>query len=378
MTTPNIIQTWIKNPLPPGLLQQLNKVAQRPGVTALAVMADAHSGPELPNGLAVACLDRVYPDLAGSDLGCGYSALAFQGRVSNLPNNFGPILMTGLLAAIPTLCHRRPVIPTWNDEIHPEQLSHPSLKKMAEREGMIQMGTLGRGNHFLELSRDAQGRLWTIVHSGSRAMGPAICRKHRQGAGPDGFFFLDTKEAQTFFSDHDWALRWALANRSRMLNRVADLMEGLFRILPEPTSWIDSPHNLTRVEPRVPEEGRQAKFQVVHRKSVSPATNGEIGILAGSMASGCWVMRGAGNSQALNSAAHGAGRTFSRSQAFSTIQTKRLLSDMKGIYFRQEWMAKLKDEAPVAYREPLKILSAQADLASPINYLKPLLNDKRI
>jgi len=380
-----IVRTWPCGRIDEPLLRQIERVARQADVTSVAVMPDVHQGRSVPNGVAVATRRIVYPDLVGSDIGCGIAAVRFEACTADLRAAELEALLERLPHAVPTLKHapqraeeRRAAVAA----IGP--LSCRRLDQEASRDGAYQLGTLGRGNHFLELARDDEGALWAVVHTGSRAMGQAITSHHLAhrlaassagdaGPGADALPGLDTETpaGQAYFADMEWACRYAAANRAAILNAVADVLEALHGIAVAADGFVDSPHNTaTRETP-----GGAAA--IVHRKSTNHAAAGRRGVVAGSMAVGSRLVVGLGNAAALDSSAHGAGRLLSRTEARERIGGRDLEARMRAIVYHRTWANRLRDEAPQAYRDLREVMQAQHDLVRTERVLVPILNDKR-
>ncbi len=381
------VRRWVCDRIDDALERQISRVAGQADVTSVAVLPDIHQGRAVPNGIAVATRRLVYPDLVGADIGCGIAAVRFHAAADDLGRPVLEALLDRLRLAVPTLkqtparatAHRSTVA-----ALGP--LSCDRLGRAAAREGAYQLGTLGRGNHFLELSRADDGSPWAIVHSGSRAMGQEITAHHLAVVAADAgkpvvqdeatavplpCLNLDSAAGRAYFADMQWACRYAAANRAAMLNAVADLLEGIRGVHVDPESFVESPHNTATVEEHAGE------LLVVHRKSANHAQAGRAGIVAGSMATGSRITVGLGNTESLASSAHGAGRLMSRSEAGERILARDLEPRMRGIVFRREWAGRFRDEAPQAYRELRDVMQAQRDLVRTVATLVPILNDKR-
>jgi tRNA-splicing ligase RtcB (3'-phosphate/5'-hydroxy nucleic acid ligase) len=358
-----------------GLKKQIEDIADSPEIYRVAIMADAHEGPVAPNGIAVAARETVFPQLVGSDIGCGVSAIRCRTLADDLRPRLGLELLSRMRRAIPTLKRGSPAsgLPAACPE---DGLSCETLSRAALREGRLQLGTLGRGNHFIELEADQSGRLWILAHSGSRAMGQAITAHHlahaasRSNMGLQGIE-IDGEYDCPYLSDMRWAVSYARENRLAIVNSVADILEDLMGVEVVEDSWIDCPHNFARIEKL------NGESFLVHRKSVNSARLGEPGIIPGSMSAGSRIVRGLGNPDALNSSSHGAGRAMSRAEAFDGIRSRDFISAMKGVIWDDKHADQLRDEAPQAYRNIDSVMRAQKDLVRTVERLRPLLNDKR-
>jgi tRNA-splicing ligase RtcB len=381
------VRRWLCGRLDAALERQIDRVAGQADVAAVAVMPDVHQGRTVPNGVVVATRRLVYPDLVGADIGCGLAAIRFRAAAADMDREALEPLLDRLLTAVPTLKHAPPRAEANRAALGQlGSLSCDRLDRAAARDGSYQLGTLGRGNHFLELARGDDGGLWAVVHTGSRAIGQEITAHHlarlaAAGGGdtargadsppPLPALDLDTPAGRDYFADMQWACRYAAANRATILNAVADLLEGSRGIGVEPESFVDSPHNTATAEEHA------AEPLVVHRKSANHAAAGRAGIVAGSMAIGSRITVGLGHPAALASSAHGAGRVMSRSVAAERVPARDLESRMRGIVFRREWAARLRDETPQAYRELHEVMQAQHELVRTVAVLVPILNDKR-
>ena len=200
-------------------------------------------------------------------------------------------------------------------------------------------------------------------------MGQAITDWHLKNSQRDEVYYLElaTDNGQAYFSDMQWAMRYASENRLRMLNRLADSLEDLLKASPIESSYIDSPHNFARVEHHLGHE------LIVHRKSANSARKGEVAIIPGSMVSGSRIVVGKGNPQSLCSSSHGAGRTMSRSEAFEKVKVKDFKSLMGSIVYPKEHASRLLDESPAVYRSLSQVMQAQHDLVSTRDTLRTIL-----
>lgn len=371
------IRTWTTGRTPEILQRQILHIASQADIVRLAMMPDAHPGPKVPNGMVVATRSKVYPQLVGADIGCGVTMLGFQGQSVNLVESDLVELLRSFETSIPTIKHHGNRAPSRLPEnCLPDFLSCEQLTKESVRDGRLQLGTLGRGNHFAELLLDENGRLWAMVHTGSRAMGQVITSFHLDQAKPTNSgdlasLDLGDKTGQDYWQDMEWAIRYATENRLQILNRIADSLESVAGLIPDEEAYIDCTHNFARLEKY------RGETLIVHRKSANAADHGTLGIIPGSMATSSRIVSGLGNEESLNSSSHGAGRKLSRSEAALKTKAKDLGRQMNGIIFRREIANKLRDEAPTAYKDLNEVMRAQRDLVKTVSILKPILNDKR-
>lgn len=341
-------------------------------------MPDSHPGLTVPNGLVVATSRLLYPQLVGSDIGCGYSAIRFHSQHTSLDKISLEKLLALLLDEVPTLKHSPNRAANYRSLVETlGPLSDDGLSAMIPREGTYQLGTLGRGNHFLELAHDDAGRLWCVVHTGSRGMGQAITEHHLRAAA-DNYqkknligLPAETTAGSAYLKDMNWGCHYATLNRSLILNTVADLLELNHSIALDESSYIDSPHNFLI---KMIHEGQSC---FVHRKSANSAALNQPGIIAGTMATGSLITCGLGDADSLLSSAHGAGRAMSRTEAATKIRTRDIAGQMNSIVYRKNEIQHFRDEGPQAYKNIHEVMQAQKSQVRVVEKLTPVLNDKR-
>jgi tRNA-splicing ligase RtcB len=302
-------------------------------------------------------------------------AVAFDTAAASLedPGVAGRVL-AGLGRAVPARRRNRRAAITPPAELEATPLSHPSLEAMRRNEGVIEFATVGSGNHFIELQSDEEGRLWLMVHSGSRGMGPAIRDHHLTHAIAvgSGLFALeaDTENGANYMRDAIWARRFADASRRAMADQAGAVLANVLGAHPCWDTVISTDHN------HVSRERFGERELQVHRKGAMPASAGESGVLPGSMGSASFHVEGRGHEAALRSSAHGAGRILSRAAARARITERDLRRQMTGVWFDYRLAAKLRDEAPAAYKDIRAVARAQRDLVKVTRVLRPVLNYK--
>jgi tRNA-splicing ligase RtcB (3'-phosphate/5'-hydroxy nucleic acid ligase) len=361
------------------LQQQLQWIAKQPDITKIAVMPDSHPGLIVPNGLVVATRSLLYPQLIGGDIGCGYSALRFNSPYTDLNRRKLESLLQHLTDSVPTIKQKTSIAQSYRnfiDQLGP--LSDERLLPAAFREGSYQLGTLGRGNHFIELAHDDARQLWCVVHSGSRGMGQIITNHHLQIRITNRYkkhlvgIPVQSAAGTAYLADMTWGCRYATLNRSLILNAVADFFERYHSIDADNSSYIDSPHNFLSIMTL-----EREKFYI-HRKSANSAALNQLGIIAGTMATGCFITQGLGESTSLQSSAHGAGRAMSRTVAFEKINARDINEQMTSIVYRKKNLHRMRDEGPQAYKNVYDVMHAQKDQIRIVETLTPILNDKRV
>jgi tRNA-splicing ligase RtcB len=367
---------------------QLRNVAALPWVHGVAVMPDVHYGKGATVGSVIAMRGAVSPAAVGVDIGCGMSAVRTSLTTADLPDDLGP-LRSRLERAVPVgfQAHKHPVDPAkvyglsqagwaefWRrfDDLAPEVRAR---RGRAE----AQMGTLGGGNHFLEICADDEGAVWAVLHSGSRNIGKELAEHHIARARrlphnqdlPDrdlAVFVAGTPQMAAYRRDLFWAQEYARRNRQVMMALVCDVLRRHFAgggrqvTFGEP---ISCHHNY------VAEETYDDIDLLVTRKGAIRAGAGDLGIIPGSMATGTYIVRGRGNAAAFDSASHGAGRRMSRARARRTFTVDDLSEQTSGVECRKD--AGVIDEIPGAYKDLEAVLAAQSDLVEVVARLRQLV-----
>jgi tRNA-splicing ligase RtcB len=306
------------------------------------------------------------------------AAIRFHGSADLLSTETAAArLLAGLYRLVPTMRHARATMPTSLPEpLASMPLSHPALERLKPRDGRVQLGTLGRGNHFLEFQRDEDDALWVLVHSGSRGLGQAVSAHHAEVARPlpksAGLygFEAESPEGEAYLADAAWAEHYAEANRAAMIGAATGLMRELFDVAAEEASFLNVNHNHVRREVHCGER------LWVHRKGAMPAHADAPGVIPGSMGTASFYVVGRGCEAALCSSSHGAGRAKSRTEAAQSIGEKQLLREMSGIWFDQRRVHALRDEAPSAYKDIRAVMRAQRELTRIVRELRPVLSYK--
>lgn len=369
------LHTWLIEPLEPAVAHAIDRLRRAPDVRHVAVMPDVHLATEVCVGTVFGTSHLIYPQAVGGDIGCGMLAIAFDASADLLrdPHRAGSILRS-LGESIPTSRHHRAACIEQPEDLKAEKLSHGQLEAFRRGEGILQFGTLGGGNHFVELQADDDNRLWLMIHSGSRAIGQAIRSHHlaqAQRVG-SGLFALDAsaESGQAYLHDVGWARRYAAGNRHAMMHHVCDILGAYCDTTPDFTSIIHIDHN------HVARELHAGQDLWVHRKGAMPAGNGAAGVLPDSMGTSSYHVVGRGNPDSLHSSAHGAGRAMSRETARKTITRSALHHQMAEVWYDYRIENALREESPAAYKNIGAVLRAQRDLTRITRTLRPVLNFK--
>ncbi|MFA4820561.1 MAG: RtcB family protein [Candidatus Aenigmatarchaeota archaeon] len=359
----------------------------------IAVMPDAHVGYGMPIGGVLATIDAVVPNAVGVDIGCGM--VAAKSSLKEISENVLKKILGELRKKIPVgFEHHRKPQPWEGFDRAPDvpiiQQELSSAKK--------QIGTLGGGNHFLEILQEVEdkrwglkgeGNIWLMLHSGSRNFGLKVANFYHGKAqifcernsvalpGPDlAFLSLDSQEGKEYWQAMKYCLDFARANRGLMIKRFMEIFSDVtgsefinFNKEHNPESkkqeaYIGIHHNYAAREEHFGQE------VIVHRKGATAAFAGQLGIVPGSMGTPSFIVEGLGSPESFKSCSHGAGRQMSRREANKKISEKEAEEAIAGVLFGR-WHGKF-DEAPQAYKNIEEVMEQQKDLARPIVKLKPL------
>ena len=377
------IRSWLVDPLSREVAQHLLNLADGTDVRQIAVMPDVHLAGDYCVGTAMATQRLIYPQSIGGDIGCGMAAIQLNVSGNLLrESNRAALVLDGLRQCVPAIRRSRDDRVENSETPDAAGLSDPRLEKAFSREGVAQLGTLGRGNHFLEFQSDDDDQLWLMVHSGSRGMGQAIANHHvRNCQSGHGHRFatieFDSPAGQRLLNDYDWAARYAAANRRCILSATIQLLATLFGstgVTSLDSSLIESDHNHIRRESIMIDGSRSDVW--MHRKGAQRASAGLHGLIPGSMATASYHVTGRGESSSLDSCSHGAGRTMSRKESFQRVTKRQLMREMRDVVFDSRRADQLRDESPSAYRDIRRVIKAQRDLVTVVRRLKPVLSFK--
>ena len=363
-------------------LTQLRNIANLPWVAHVAVMPDVHFGKGATVGSVIGMRGAVSPAAVGVDIGCGMGAIRTSLGAADLPESLRG-LRSDLEDAIPVgfASHDAPVRaedPALRAEVK-ELLGgfdhlDPGVKDLRGR-AEKQLGTLGGGNHFIELCVDTERRVWLMLHSGSRNIGKTLAEVHmararklghnRALADPDLAVFLSgTEEMAAYRRDLDWAQRYAMLNRRLMFDLSCQVVRRHF-----PGVRFDDPvlchHNY------LSEEMHHGEPLLVTRKGAISARAGQLGVIPGSMGTRSYVVQGLGNPESLCSASHGAGRRMSRGEAKRRFSVKDIAEQTTGVECRKD--GGVLDEIPGAYKPIEEVMEYQKDLVEIVAELKQVL-----
>lgn len=368
-------------------LEQARATASMPFVYPhVALMPDAHFGMGSSVGTVFGTRGAVIPAAVGVDIGCGMIGVRTQFTAADLAGKELTALRDAIEAAIPLSPGN---YNEWHIEGSADQRCR-ELAALAEDTGVDlshssnwrqQLGTLGGGNHFIELCLDEADRVWMFLHSGSRGVGNRIAQKHIAAAQevmvrywvplPDvdlAYLVEGTPEFDAYLRDLHWAQRFAYLNREEMMDRFSRCLTELMGAEVVEAERINCHHNYT-----VEEEHYGQKVWLT-RKGAVRAEAGQLALIPGSMGTASYVVEGKAYAPALNSAPHGAGRRFSRTEARKRFTADDLSARMRGIVYRpgEEWV----DEIPDAYKDVDQVIADSAQLVEVKHKLRQVLNVK--
>lgn len=384
------IKSWCNDP-EGGALEQAMNLSSLPFIFKhVCLMPDVHQGYGMPIGGVIATKGAVIPNAVGVDIGCGMSAcktgiLAKDMTIDILKKILGGSKenQEGIRSNIPTgFSHHSKNQEEWlSDDEKIETWGLDIIEKEYDS-SLKQIGTLGGGNHFIEIQKGSDGHIYVMIHSGSRNFGYQIAKHYNKVAqelcakwysnippvrGQDGLAFLpiDSKEGQEYIQAMNFALDFAKENRFRMMLQCEKEFQ---RIIPCTFSTaINIHHNYASIE------NHFGSNVWVHRKGATSAKNGELGIIPGSQGTASYIVRGLGNPESFMSCSHGAGRRLSRKKARETLDLdheKRMLDD-QGVLHAIRGKHDL-DEASSTYKDIDVVMEEQKDLVEIVTKLKPL------
>lgn len=366
------VTCWLAGSVESSALSAIARIRRAEDIVHMAVLPDVHRAADVCVGMAIATSRLIYPSAVGGDIGCGMLAVALDAGADLLTGaSRAGQLLRALGESVPTRRHHRAQVCPWPEDLNPEELSHGMLKSVIKAEGVLQLGTLGGGNHFIEFQSDPDDRLWLMIHTGSRVIGQEIKQHHMaqattRSAGLQALD-LDRPAGQAYLADQGWARRYAHENRLALCRLVRQIMLDLFNVPMVDRSLFTCDHNHVQIEQHF---GRQL---LVHRKGVMPADCGMAGVMPGSMGTLSYHVTGLGCEQSLRSASHGAGRKWSRRQATERISRGDLKRQMAGTWYDPRLANELRCESPQAYKDIRAVLRAQQDLVKSVRDLRPLL-----
>ncbi len=347
----------------------------------LAVMPDVHAGKGMPIGGVLACRNVVIPNAVGVDIGCGMCAVKTSWKVSDIPLTvLRKEIMRGIRKRIPLGRDHHKVaqdpqyLPVGHD------IDSMTIVKRRQTALMKEIGTLGGGNHFIELQKDDEDHLWIMIHSGSRNLGKQVGDYYNELAqrlnarwyssvSPDldlAFLPYRTPEFKAYWAEMEFCVDFALCNRRLMMLRIEEVLsEVLPGIMFEP--MINIAHNYAAWEEHFGER------VIVHRKGATKASSGTVGIIPGSQGTASYIVEGLGHPDSFCSCSHGAGRALSRTAAMQTLDLQEEIArlEAKGIVHAVRYQEDMQ-EATGAYKDIETVIANEQDLVKVRTRLLPV------
>ena len=393
------IKVWLPQETAPeeSCIEQAYHLANLPFLHKwVALMPDTHTGMGMPIGGVIASDEVVIPNAVGTDIGCGMAFVGTNIRAEEIRNIYTPngSLIQGIVGDI-----LRNIPVGFNHHKQPQNsASLDRATQMLERfeedkellpeieAGYYQAGTLGGGNHFIELQEDEAGYVGIMLHSGSRHFGNEICSYFNRKAKELNekwhstvpaecrlaFLPMDTKEGRQYLNWMNLALDFAYENRAQMLSDVKVIFEKWIckytDLSVEYSDEINCHHNYAAMEHHF------GKNVLVHRKGATRAREGEIALIPGAMGSYSYVVRGKGNPESFCSSSHGAGRRYSRKGAMQAFSCEEVMSDLslQGVVLGKHNKKDVAEESRFAYKDIDEVMANQSDLVEPVKRLKTI------
>ena len=335
-----------------------------------ALMPDAHSGYTLPIGSVIAVKDKVFPSFVGYDIGCGMCAVPTSFSREGVEIHKKAIF-DQIYRDVPTGFDHNKKSLDWSYDGAVSEFVEKEL--IATGAPGNQVGTLGGGNHFIEIGYDENDRIWIIIHSGSRNVGHKIATHYMKVASGDGkaregHYGLDVRshEGGNYIADLAFGLQFALTNRLKMIERIEYAISRHVSGGCDYAQLINRNHN-------------HAEFKDglwIHRKGATHAEEGMLGVIPGNMRDGSFIVRGKGNPDSLCSSSHGAGRVLSRSKAKETLNMDDFKATMTAAGVQAKVVPGTLDESPFAYKSIFDVMAMQTELVGVLHHVKPIINIK--
>ena len=367
------IKSWCNN-IEVGALQQAKNLAKLSfAFKHICLMPDVHQGYGMPIGGVMATIDMIVPNAVGVDIGCGMCALktSFTSiSIENLKKILSEIRINIPVGFSKHSKRQELFMPILKDELPVVKEHYDNAQKS--------LGTLGGGNHFIEIQKGSDGYIWVMIHSGSRNLGKQVADFYNKKAkeycidneevikNELAYLPIDSEFGSSYLKEMSFCVDFALSNRRHMMEVIKNIISfnaGSFNILQE----INIPHNYASLE------NHYGVYVYVHRKGATSAWNEELGIIPGSQGTSSYIVSGKGNPESFSSCSHGAGRKMGRKQAERTLnfdEEKNKL-DALGILHSIRGIKDL-DEAPGAYKDIDMVMLEQTDLINIEVELKPL------
>lgn len=391
------IKIWLENEsqLEESCLEQAYHLSQLPFLHKwVCLMPDTHTGKGMPIGGVIAAKNVIIPNAVGVDIGCGMDFIPTNVRMENIrqiQTGNGTLIQSiigNIMRTIPLNMERYKtpqesrVLDQAKDELEKYE-KNPELLPLIE-DGYFQVGSLGGGNHFIELQEDEEGYLCIMIHSGSRHLGKAVCDYfHNQARELNRMWYsevqdeyrlsflpVDSPEGKQYINWMNLSLDYAFENRARMLDKtcciVKELIEKHTEVTVEFGEEINCHHNYASLE------NHYGENVWVHRKGATRVQQGELAVIPGAMGSYSYVVEGKGCLESFCTSSHGAGRSYSRKGAMEAFTTEKVMVDLKeqGVILGKRKKNDVAEECRFAYKDIDQVMAQQSDMVTPVRKLK--------
>ena len=367
------IKLWLED-IEESAMAQVRNLANLPfAFRHIAIMPDSHCGYGMPIGGVLATKGVIIPNAVGVDIGCGMCAV--KTSIQDLDIDILKAILGNIRETIPVgFAHNK-------TQCELPEAEYGKIIETQIESAKYQLGSLGGGNHFIEIQKDEEGFIWIMIHSGSRNLGKQVADAYNKIAvnlneqwysevpkvQELAFLPLDSEEGKAYIKEMNYCVEFALTNRHIMMNRVKNAFGNHYRSSIEFGDMINIAHNYARME------NHFGQNVMVHRKGATLATEDTVGIIPGSQGSKSYIVKGLGNPESFNSCSHGAGRKMGRKQAERTLNLEEEIKklDDQGILHAIRGVHDL-DEASGAYKDISEVMDNQKDLVEIIHELTPL------
>jgi len=390
-----------------GAIDQFIGAMKHESIVKGALMPDVHTGYSLPIGAVVASKDTIFPSFVGYDIGCGMCALKLDGIDIEQVKSHANGIFDEIYKRIPVGFN----VNTKHINYSIDGLTEKGKEIAKSKKYDLALGSLGGGNHFIEIGHDENDNVWVVIHSGSRGVGHGIASHYMTLSSsdtevlskefddthkdlllynPDKYedhkqkwiakkvgvlrpkegnycFDVESQNGKDYIQDLKWALDYALANRKEMMSRIVNSITSCLDISCYELDFselINRNHNHAELKDGL----------WIHRKGATHAEDGMLGVIPGNMRDGSFIVRGKGNYDSLYSSSHGAGRVLGRKEAQKTLTMDDFTNTMNGIIGKIN--ESTLDESPFAYKDIFKVMDQQSDLVDVLHHIKPLINIK--
>lgn len=382
------IKSWCGDIEDSAMEQAVNLANHSQMFSHIAIMPDCHRGYGMPIGGVIACEDSIIPNAVGVDIGCGMGAVETDIPVSLLSDKkIIRDLLNRVKAQVPVgegVAHVN--AQKWNGfEAYLSKEENPPawLTERVWKLAQLNLGTLGGGNHFIEMQSDESNNIWLMLHSGSRNLGYKIAEYYNRIAresheGDLAYLAVEANEGKAYIRDMTFAMDYAAENRRKMMSVFKSVISEKF---PDVCfrQEINIHHNYASLE------NHFGKNVWVHRKGATSAKKNEMGIIPGSMGTSSYIVKGLGNRESFMSCSHGAGRVMSRMQACRELTVEKCSNAMGDVVYdrwhkmNSKFRRKKKNqdlydfgESPLAYKDIDMVINSELDLITPLVKLRPL------